>query len=86
MKLRNEKVARYAEIHALKNDKALSQDLCIGKYTIRLARKGMRIGYDGVKDFYNRHGEAMTVELIDFEEESLNGFKAKFIQIGNKLY
>lgn len=45
----------------------------------------MRIGYDEVRNFYNRNGEELTENLINFEEETLDGFKAKYIQIGNKL-
>lgn len=86
MKLNLEMLARYAEKNALRNDYELSQELGIRRYLIRATRKGMRIGYDAVMEFYNRNGEAMTVEFIDFEGESLNGFKAKFVQIGDKLY
>lgn len=44
------------------------------------------MGYDEVMEFYNRNGEEMTVKLIDFEEETPDEFKAKYIEIGNKLY
>lgn len=86
MKLNNEALARYAEINALRNDYELSQELGIGEYLIRAAREGGRIGYDAVRDFYNRNGEALTIELIDFEEDTINGFKAKYVQVGRKLY
>lgn len=86
MKLNLEMLARYAENNALRNDYELAQELGIRRYLIRAARNGLRIGYDEVMEFYNRNGEAMTAEFIDFEEETLNGFKAKYVQIGDKLY
>ncbi len=85
MKLKAEKLKRYAESHGL-SEKELSKELGISTFLIAAARDGQRIGYDEVRDFYNRNGEALTRELIDFEEDTINGFKAKYIQIGSKLY
>ena len=47
----------------------------------------MQIGYEAVKEIYNRLGEIETIKIIDFgEEETLNGFKSKFIEIKGRLY
>ena len=86
MKLNIEELAKYAETRALRNDYELAFELGIRQHLIRAARNGGKIGYDAVRDFYNRNGEEMTVAFINFEEETLNGLKAKYLQVGNKLY
>jgi hypothetical protein len=39
-----------------------------------------------VAEIFNRFGEEVTFDVIDFEEDTLNGFTSKYIRIGNKLY
>lgn len=85
MKLDLEKLDEYVERNALRNDYELAKELGIRQFLIHAARKKLRIGYDEVRNFYNRNGEELTENLINFEEETLDGFKAKYIQIGNKL-
>ena len=53
---------------------------------IGLLEQGIGIGYDAVKDIYNKLGEAAVLQIIDFEEETLNGFKSKYVQVGKRLY
>lgn len=48
--------------------------------------KKMQIGYEFVKDIYNILGESETLKIINFEEETINGFKSKYIELGGKLY
>ncbi len=35
---------------------------------------------------YNALGEWTFLSLKDLEEETIDGFKAKYVQVGNKLY
>ena len=53
---------------------------------LKLLEQGGRIGYDAVREIYNDLGEQTVTELIDFEEETLDGFKSKYIQVGDTLY
>lgn len=57
-----------------------------GKFTYRHLKKGRAIGYELARKIYNGLGECKFLTLIDFEEETLDGFKAKYITIGKKLY
>ncbi len=45
-----------------------------------------QIGYDLVKRIYNVLGEEATLDIIDFEEMTINEFRGKFIQVGTQLY
>lgn len=49
-------------------------------------KKGKSIGYDVARNMYNALGEWVFLTLIEFEEETLDGFKSKYVQVGNKLY
>lgn len=49
-------------------------------------KRGCRIGYEIVRRLYNTVGEEELIKIIDFEEESLNGFKNKYIQVGKCFY
>ncbi len=53
---------------------------------VRLLEQGIAIGYDAVKDIYNKLGEAAVLQIIDFGEETLSGFKSKYIQVCKRLY
>lgn len=86
MKLNYQGLVRYAFQHSIGNVKDLARRLGIKKYPILTARVGLKVGNDLVRDVYNHIGEDEVLQLIDFEEETLDGFKAKYIQIGNKLY
>ena len=53
---------------------------------LKLFENGARIGYDAVRDIYNNLGEEVVREIIDFEEETMNGFKSKYVLVGKTLY
>ena len=53
---------------------------------LKLLEQGGRIGYDAVREIYNDLGVQTVTEIIDFEEETLDGFKSKYIQVGDALY
>ncbi len=76
----------FCKEHCIKNYVDLANSLGLSVVVVRLLEQGKQIGYEAVKDIYNKHGEQAVEKLIDFEEETLNGFKSKYILVGNKLY
>lgn len=76
----------YCYTKGIKNHEELAEVLELSVEVIKLLEQGNEIDHDAVKDIYNKLGEKAVVQIIDFGEETLNGFKSKFIQIGNKLY
>lgn len=57
-----------------------------GRSAYALVEKGIGVGYEVIKNLYNLVGEKEMVKVVDFEGETLNGFKAKYIELGNQLY
>ncbi len=76
----------YCEQKEIKSYAQLAEVLELSEEVIRILEQGNEIDHDAVKDIYNKLGERVVKQIINFEEETLNGFKSKFIQIGNKLY
>lgn len=76
----------YCERKGIKNYAELSKVLELSVEVISLLEQGNEIGYDAVKDIYNKLGEKAVLQIIDFGEETLNGFKSKYVEVGNKLY
>lgn len=86
MKLNISGCRAYCERKGIRNYKELSDVLELSVEVIRLLEQGNEIGYDAVKDVYNKLGEGTVLQIIDFEEETLSGFKCKYVQIGNRLF
>lgn len=86
MKLNIKGCRAYCEEHSIVGYLELSEVLGLNITVLRLLEQGVSIGYDAVKDIYNKLGEKTVLQLIDFEEETLNGFKSKYVAVGNKLY
>lgn len=76
----------YAERKGIKDYEEFAKDLGLDVLAILELEQGNQIGYNAVRDIYNKHGEKVVLQIIDLEEETLNGFKSKYIQIGDKLY
>lgn len=57
-----------------------------GKRAYKVLVANRLIAHDMVKDIYNYLGEYSTKKVIDFGEEGIDGFKAKYIRVGNKLF
>lgn len=57
-----------------------------GRSAYALVEKGIGVGYEVIKNLYNLVGEKEMVKVVDFEGETLNGFKAKYIELGDQLY
>jgi hypothetical protein len=75
-----------AKRKGLSNGKLLWKKIGGGKAAYTLMKNGCDISYEVVKGLYNYYGEVETLKVIDFGEETIDGFKAKFIQVGDKLY
>lgn len=57
-----------------------------GRSAYSLVKDGIGVAYEVMKNLYNLVGEKEMVKVVDFEEETINGFKAKYIELGDKLY
>lgn len=86
MKLNIKGCRSYCEKHGIKNYVELADLLELSVIVIRLLEQGIQIGYEVVKDIYNKLGEKAVLQIISFEEETLNGFKSKYIKVGKRLY
>lgn len=85
MKLSIKGCHSFCNQNGITNYIGLSQKLGLSVKVIRLLERGIEIGYDAVRDIYNMLGETVVLRIIDFGEETLNGFKSKYIEIGNEL-
>ncbi len=86
MKLNIKGCREYAKSKGIDNYYALAADLELEYEAIRLLEQVVKIGYDAVKDIYNKHGEKVVKKIIDFGEETLDGFKSKYVLVGDTLY
>ena len=86
MKLHIAGCRAFIERRGIKGYQELSQELCLSVTVLLLLEQGGKIGYDAVREIYNDLGEQTVAEIIDFEEETLDGFKSKYIQVGDTLY
>lgn len=86
MKLNIAGCRAFIERRGIENYHTLSSVLGVSVSVLKLLEQGGKIGYDAVREIYNDLGERTVAEIIDFEEESLDGFKSKYIQAGDTLY
>lgn len=86
MLLKIDEFEKLAKSRGYRNGYKLSRELGCGKSTYNLLKQGCRIGSDIVTELYNRFGDEVVFKVIDFEEDTLNGFTSKHTKIGNKLY
>lgn len=86
MKFRIKKLNQFVKRRGIHNYQELAVELGVDENLIHLAEYGQRIGYDAVKDIYNRIGERETLRIINFEGETLRGFKSKYQYIRGQLY
>ncbi len=85
MKLKIQEFELFARLQNIKPNKLL-RNLGSGKVTYKQIKRGAGIGYELVKNIYNKYGAKVTQKVIDFEGGTLSGFKAKFIEVGGKLF
>lgn len=86
MKLNIAGCRAFIERKGIGNYQELSQELGISISVLLLLEQGNEIGYDAVRDLYNSLGEQTVSEIVDFGEETLDGFKSKYVQVGDTLY
>ena len=86
MRLKIDNFERLAKERGFRNGYDLAVDIGFGRNAYHYIRKGGKVGSDMVAEIFNRFGEEVTFDVIDFEEDTLNGFTSKYIRIGNKLY
>lgn len=85
MKLNIVEFENYAKRNGVSPNLMLKK-LGAGKYAYKHLKVGNKLGYDFARELYNALGEWTFLALVDMEEETIDGFKAKFIGIGKKLY
>lgn len=85
MKLNIEEFESYAKRNRM-TASAMLKKLGGGKLAYNQLKQGKELGYDVARNMYNALGECVFLMLIDFEGETLDGFKSKFVQVGKKLY
>lgn len=85
MKLNIKGCRAYCEQNGILNYVELARLFGLSVTVIRLLEQGNEIGYGAVKDIYNKLGEKAVLQIIDCGEESLIGFKSKYVEVGNKL-
>lgn len=86
MKLKIDKFEELAKREGYCNGYELSLAVGCGDATYPLLEQGGRIGSGIVAEIYNRFGEEITLEVIEFETETISSLKSKYIKVGNKLY
>ena len=86
MKLNIAGCRAFIEQKRIGNYQELSQELGISISVLLLLEQGNEIGYYAVRDLYNSLGEQTVSEIVDFGEETLDGFKSKYVQVGDTLY
>ena len=86
MKLNIKGCRRYIRQHDITDYEALATHLGIEVEMLKALEQGAKLGYELLKDIYNRIGEAAVKQIIDFEQETMSGFKSKFVLVGKLLY
>lgn len=57
-----------------------------GSLAYELIKNGTcRLGYEMAKTIFNTFGQAVTAKIIDFENDSIEGFKSKYVCVNDKL-
>ena len=86
MKLKIEEFEELAKRKGFQSGYKLWLYLDGGIFAYKLARNGVSLGYELVKNLYNEMGAKETLAVIDFDKETFDGFKAKFIEVAGRLY
>ncbi len=86
MKLNISGCRAYCAKNGITNYAELSDHLDIPLPALGVLERGNEIGYEVVKDIYNKHGEKAVRQIIDFGEETMDGFKSKYVLVGERLY
>lgn len=86
MKLNTDKFEDLAKRKGYKNGFTFWKRIGGGESAYELLAQGNEIGHEIVKDLFNLIGEKELKTVVNFEKETINGFKARYIEINGKLY
>ena len=86
MKLKTDEFKELAKRKGYRSDFVFWKSLGGGKSAYKLVKDGFQVGYEFMKNLYNTVGETEMLKVVDFEEETIDGFKAKYMEIGGTLY
>ena len=86
MRLKVEEFEELAKRKGFRSGYMLWRKIGGGRSAYALVEKGIGVAYEVMKNLYNLVGEKEMINVVDFEEETINGFKAKNIELGDKLY
>lgn len=84
MRLNVKEFKKYAKQKGV-NPKVLLIRLGGGEFAYRRLKRHCPLGYELAREMYNALGEQTFLSLVIFEEETIDGFKSKYICIGHKL-
>ena len=85
MRLNKEEFERLAKEKGFSNGKQLWSELGGGELAYEEIIEGEKVGHEIVKNIFNAFGEETTLLLVEFDDETINGLKSKYIQVGNRL-
>ncbi len=86
MKIIIDKFEQLAEQNDFKDGNALFRYFGGGSKAYKKVKANCRVSYDIVKEMYNKFGVGAVLDTIDMEGETLNGFKSKYVEVGNYLF
>ena len=85
MRINKEEFERLAREKGFSNGKHLWGELGGGELAYDQILNGAKVGHEIVKNIFNAFGEDTTLSLVVFDDETINGLKSKYIQVGNLL-
>ncbi len=86
MKLKIRTCRRFLKMVGIKSYAQLSEEFEVEVIVLLRFEKDYRIGYEVVRELFNKYGQAVVSKIIDFEEETIESFKSKYILVGKRLY
>lgn len=84
MKLNVKEFRKYAKQKGVRPNVLLIR-LGGGELAYRRFKRRCSLGYELARDMYNALGEQTFLSLVTFEGETIDGFKSKFVRVGQKL-
>ena len=86
MKIKKEEFEKLAIEKGFSSGNQLWCELGGGELAYDQIIKGAKVGHEIVKNIFNAFGEEITLNLIEFDDETISGLKSKYIQVGNRLF
>ena len=85
MKLQIEEFEKAAIDKGYSGGLALWLALGGGEMAYESVKQNAKLGHEIVKNIYNEFGEEQTLKLVEFDDETIDGLKSKYIKVGNSL-